>query len=76
VTDIYARYLKPFDALQLDPGDTPIETIGAVGRAVPEGKLKVQILMVTENLLVLKVTRVKGLIDNLHKHDDHESVAP
>ena len=75
MTDIDARYLKPFDALQLDPGDTPIETIGAVEGAVPEGKLTVQILMVTENLLVLKVTRVKGLIDNPHKHDDHESVA-
>tara|TARA_Y100001960_G_scaffold121233_1_gene129522 strand:- start:165 stop:560 length:396 start_codon:yes stop_codon:yes gene_type:complete len=75
MTDVDGRYLKPFEALQLGPGDTLIETIGAVEGAVPEGTLSVQTLVVIENLLVLKVTRVKDLIDNLHKHDDHESVA-
>ena len=25
-----ARYLKPFDAFQVDPGDMPIQTVGAV----------------------------------------------
>tara|TARA_B100000686_G_scaffold40237_1_gene41610 strand:- start:420 stop:815 length:396 start_codon:yes stop_codon:yes gene_type:complete len=75
MTDVDGRYLKPFEALQLGPGDTLIETIGAVEGAVPERTLSVQTLVVIENLLVLKVTRVKDLIDNLHKHDDHESVA-
>ena len=69
------RYLEPFKAFQVDPGDMPIEMIGAVEGAVPEGKLTIQVLMVTENLLVLKVTRAQGLIDRPHQHDDHESVA-
>ncbi len=70
-----ARYLEPFDAFQVDPGDMAIQTVGAVEGAVPEGQLTIQVLMVTENLLVLKVTRSKGLIDKPHQHDDHESVA-
>ena len=70
-----ARYIEPFAAYQINPGDTPVETIGAVEGVAPEGELTVQVLMATENLLVLKVTRSKGLIDNPHQHDDHESVA-
>ncbi len=75
MTEIDARYLEPFTTLQAEPGDTPIETIAAVEGAVPEGRLTIQVLMVTERLLVLKATRSKGLIDRPHKHDDHESVA-
>lgn len=69
------RYIEPFAAFQVNPGDTPVELIGAVEGVAPVGELTVQMLMATENLLVLRVTRSKGLIDNLHKHDDHETVA-
>ena len=70
-----ARYIEPFAPLQVNPGDTPVETIGAVEGVAPDGELTVQVLMATENLLVLRITRSKGLIDNPHQHDDHESVA-
>jgi len=70
-----ARYLEPFEAFQVDPGDMSVEVIGAVEGAVLEGELTIQVLMVTEKLLELKVTRAQGLIDKPHQHDDHESVA-
>ena len=69
------RYLAPFKAFQIDPSDTPVHTIGAIEGVVPDGKLTLQVLMVTEELLVVRVTRSKGLIDKPHQHDDHESVA-
>ena len=69
------RYLAPFEAFQIDPSDTPVHTIGAIEGVVPDGKLTLQVLMVTEELLVVRVTRSKGLIDKPHQHDDHESVA-
>jgi len=42
---------------------------------VEQGELSVTVLMVTENMLVLRAWRGKGLVDPIHQHDDHESVA-
>ena len=69
------RTLEPFTALHLDAADLIEETAGAIEGVVQQGKLTVQVLMVTDDLLMMKVRREKGLIDPSHQHDDHESVA-
>jgi len=39
------------------------------------GQVDVRKLMVGDEILLLHVTRKKGLIDPKHKHDDHETIA-
>jgi len=39
----------------------------------PQGDVSVKVLHVGEELLVLEGRRSKGLIDPVHKHDDHET---
>jgi len=39
------------------------------------GQVDVRKLMVGDEILLLHVSRKKGLIDPKHKHDDHETVA-
>ena len=51
------------------------ERITAVEGAVEQGHLSVKVLMVTDEFVLLKAFRKKGLIDPVHKHDDHVSVA-
>jgi len=55
--------------------DIPEEEIHAVEGAVEQGELSLKVLMVTENFMMLRARRGKGLIDPVHQHDDHESVA-
>ena len=53
--------------------DVPDEKITAVEGVDEQGDLTVKVLHVGDELLVLEVFRKQGLIDPLHKHDDHES---
>jgi len=69
------RMMTPMDVLYRAAKDMPEETIHAVEGAKEQGELSVTVLMVTENMLVLRAWRGKGLIDPIHQHDDHESVA-
>ena len=55
-------------------GITP-ERLGSVEGAVPKGKVVVRRAMVGNEAVLLHVLREKGLIDPVHKHDDHETVA-
>jgi len=69
------RMMTPMDVLYRAAKNMPEETIHAVEGAKEQGELSVTVLMVTENMLVLRAWRGKGLIDPIHQHDDHESVA-
>ncbi len=53
--------------------DIPDEKIAAVEGVKEQGDLTVKVLHVGDELLVLEVFRKKGLVDPIHKHDDHES---
>ena len=53
--------------------DVVEEKILAVEGVEEDGDLRVKVLHVGEELLALEVFRKKGLIDPIHKHDDHES---
>jgi len=69
------RNMTPFAALHVAPDEQIEEIVDAIEGAKQQGLLAIQVLMVTEELLMIKVRRGKGLIDPSHKHDDHESVA-
>lgn len=51
------------------------ERLAAVEGVKPKGLVEVRRLMVGKEILMLHVFREKGLIDPVHKHLDHETVA-
>jgi len=53
----------------------PAERLDAVEGVKEQGHVEVRKLMVGDELLLLHVFRKKGLIDPVHKHMDHETVA-
>lgn len=69
------RQLKAMTELYRADKDIPYETIHAVEGAKEQGELTLKVLMVTKDFVVLKAKRGKGLIDPVHSHPDHESVA-
>lgn len=55
--------------------DLPVERLAAVEGVKPKGIVEIRRLMVGEEILMLHVFRDKGLVDPVHKHMDHETVA-
>ncbi|MGD9944578.1 MAG: cupin domain-containing protein [Burkholderiaceae bacterium] len=53
----------------------PVERLAAVEGVRPKGRVEVRRMMVGQDILMLHVFREKGLIDPVHKHMDHETVA-
>ena len=53
----------------------PPERLASVEGAKPQGNIEVRRMMVGNEILMLHVFREKGLIDPVHKHIDHETVA-
>ncbi len=69
------RIMELTNKLFRSDSDIPEEEVKAVEGAIEQGELSLKVLMVTENMIMLRAWRGKGLIDPLHQHDDHESVA-
>ena len=69
------RFLELTNQIFIADSDILEEEVNAVEGAVEQGELSLKVLMVTENFIMLKARRGKGLIDPIHQHDDHESVA-
>lgn len=55
--------------------DLPLERLAAVEGVKPKGVVEVRRAMVGKEILMLHVFREKGLVDPVHKHMDHETVA-
>ncbi len=55
--------------------EIPIERLAAVEGVKPKGRVDVRRVMVGNEILMLHVFREKGLVDPVHKHMDHETVA-
>ena len=55
--------------------ELPVERLAAVEGVKPKGVVEVRRAMVGKEILMLHVFREKGLIDPVHKHMDHETVA-
>ena len=70
------RILPPTDVLFRNLADVPTETLTRVeGAAVVPGAVGLHVMMVTEDLEFLRVSRKKGTKDPVHRHDDHGTVA-
>lgn len=69
------RYLPPTKGFFSTRDAIAPERLAAVEGVKPRGRVDVRRLMVGEDILMLHVFREKGLIDPVHKHDDHETVA-
>lgn len=70
-----SRYLEPTKGFFTQLKDLAPERLGAVEGVKPKGKVVVRQAMVGQDILMLHVLREKGLVDPLHQHDDHETVA-
>ena len=69
------RHLAAFEGFfsvrdQIEP-----ERLASVEGVKPKGRVDVRRMMVGHDILLLHVWREKGLVDPMHKHDDHETVA-
>ena len=69
------RYIAPTQGFFTTLAELPLERLGAVEGVKPKGRVEVRRAMVGNEVLMLHVIREKGLIDPVHKHDDHETVA-
>lgn len=69
------RYIAPTKGFFTTRGAVAAERLAAVEGVKPKGKVEVRRVMVGEDILLLHVFREKGLVDPVHKHLDHETVA-
>ncbi|MES2415838.1 MAG: cupin domain-containing protein [Pseudomonadota bacterium] len=69
------RFLEPTKGFFTTLADIAPERLGSVEGIQPKGKVVVRRAMVGNEVVMLHVLRDKGLIDPVHKHDDHETVA-
>lgn len=69
------RYLEPTQGFFSTLAAIAPERLAAVEGVKPKGRVEVRRAMVGNEILMLHVFREKGLIDPVHKHMDHETVA-
>ena len=69
------RSLPPTEGFFTVKDHIPIERLAAVEGVKPKGRVEVRRIMVGNEILMLHVFREKGLVDPVHKHLDHETVA-
>lgn len=69
-----SRIMPTTKSLFCNSTDIKAERIAAVEGVKEHGEVTVKVLHVSDAMLVLDVFRKKGLIDPVHRHDDHESV--
>lgn len=53
--------------------DVKPERLASVEGKEPQGEVTVKVLQSGDDILMLEVFRAKGLIDPMHRHDDHET---
>jgi quercetin dioxygenase-like cupin family protein len=70
-----SRLLALSDSFFATRDSTTPEQMAAVEGVKAQGEVVVRKLLVGEEILLLHVYRKKGLIDPVHKHIDHESMA-
>lgn len=69
------RTLAPTEGFFAVKDELPVERLAAVEGVKPKGVVEVRRAMVGKEILMLHVFREKGLVDPVHKHMDHETVA-
>lgn len=71
----HPRYLAPTVGYFTRKDDLQPERLASVEGVRPKGRLDVRRVMVGHEAVMLHVFREKGVVDPVHKHDDHETVA-
>lgn len=69
------RHLAAFAEVFRKAAEIPEEPVGSIEGHAEQGELAIKVLMVTEDFVILSARRGAGLVDPIHQHDDHESVA-
>jgi quercetin dioxygenase-like cupin family protein len=69
------RFLEPTHGFFTTLDQIAPERLASVEGIKPKGRVEVRRVMVGNEILMLHVLREKGLIDPVHKHMDHETVA-
>lgn len=69
------RFLEPTEGFFTTLMDISPERLASVEGIKPKGRVEVRRAMVGNEIVMLHVLREKGLIDPVHKHLDHETVA-
>lgn len=69
------RFLEPTQGFFTTLASIAPERLASVEGAKPQGRVEVRRAMVGNEVVMLHVLREKGLIDPMHKHMDHETVA-
>lgn len=70
------RLLAPSDVFFRRGADVPDLVITSVeGVAEEPGKLTLKPMLVGADLLFLQAFKARGMVDPMHQHDDHESIA-
>lgn len=69
------RYLAPTAGYFTRKEDIVPERLASVEGVKPKGRVEVRRVMVGHEAVMLHVFREKGLVDPVHRHDDHETVA-
>lgn len=75
MTAIDERALQAMAEVFRTDADIPEVRAARIEGAEEQGHLSVKVLMVTDDVLMMKIFRKKGLVDPVHQHDDHVSVA-
>lgn len=71
--DPSGRWMRPYPSLFTRQADVPVERIAKV-EDVAESGLTVTPLMVGRDMLLMAAFKPQGMVDPLHRHDDHESI--
>ena len=70
------RMLKQSGVFFRSGASVPDERITAVEGVIEEpGQLTIKPLLVGDDMLFLQAFKGKGMVDPIHQHDDHESIA-
>jgi len=70
-----SRQLERSDYLVAASADVSPIVLDVVEGVKQQGELTIRPMLVGENMVFIEAHRVKGQVDPLHVHEDHESVA-
>jgi quercetin dioxygenase-like cupin family protein len=62
-----------FNRTFMPGGDAPIDMIEKVEGQTLANPVEVKVVMKSNSMLMLSITRPKGMRDPIHQHDDHET---
>jgi quercetin dioxygenase-like cupin family protein len=65
--------LENFNRTFMPGSDAPVDVIEKVEGQTLDKPVEVKVVMKSDSMLMLSITRPKGMRDPIHQHDDHET---